>query len=118
MVFPRVPSKLPFQKGQYLANRLAMKTNGRKLRANFFRARVDTSQIWFTDVKYTVSVNAFYSPFRNRALLPLSIVRPPFFDAAYPSYINYGGLGLVIGHEITHGFDDDGRKYNADGKSR
>ncbi|KAH0624093.1 hypothetical protein JD844_007455 [Phrynosoma platyrhinos] len=56
-------------------------------------------------------VNAFYSANRNQ----IGILQPPFFSASQPKSLNYGGIGMVIGHEITHGFDDNGRNFNADG---
>ncbi|CAF0711920.1 unnamed protein product [Brachionus calyciflorus] len=60
-------------------------------------------------------VNAFYSPSVNQICFPAGILQPPFYDGANPKYLNYGGIGTVIGHEITHGFDDLGRLYDKDG---
>jgi putative endopeptidase len=61
------------------------------------------------------TVNAYYSPNRNEIVFPAAILQHPFFDPNSDDAINYGGMGAVIGHEITHGFDDQGRKYDADG---
>ena len=61
------------------------------------------------------TVNAYYSPRMNEIVFPAGILQPPFFDAAADDAVNYGGIGAVIGHEMTHGFDDQGRKSDADG---
>ncbi|HKQ57354.1 MAG TPA: M13 family metallopeptidase [Candidatus Eisenbacteria bacterium] len=61
------------------------------------------------------TVNAYYSPFNNEIVFPAGILQPPQFDASADEALNYGGIGMVIGHEITHGFDDQGRKFDADG---
>ncbi|UJR14935.1 hypothetical protein I4U23_001917 [Adineta vaga] len=60
-------------------------------------------------------VNAFYTPSRNQISFPAGILQTPFFNKDAPKYLNYGGIGAVIGHEITHGFDDNGRQYDKDG---
>ena len=61
-------------------------------------------------------VNAYYNPSGNELAFPAGILQPPFFDASKDAAVNYGGIGGVIGHEITHGYDDQGRLY--DGKGR
>jgi putative endopeptidase len=61
------------------------------------------------------TVNARYSPSLNDILFPAGILQPPFFDPQADDAVNYGAIGVVIGHEMTHGFDDSGRKYDADG---
>ncbi|CAF1238930.1 unnamed protein product [Adineta steineri] len=60
-------------------------------------------------------VNAFYSVFKNQITILTGILQKPFFDRDAPKYLNYGSIGAVIGHEITHGFDDSGRQYDKDG---
>jgi putative endopeptidase len=60
-------------------------------------------------------VNANYSPFENNINFPAGILQPPFFDASADDALNFGGIGAVIGHELTHGFDDQGRKFDAKG---
>lgn len=61
------------------------------------------------------TVNAYYSPTLNEIVFPAAIMQPPFFDGAADDAVNYGSIGAVIGHELTHGFDDQGAKYGADG---
>jgi putative endopeptidase len=61
------------------------------------------------------TVNAYYSPTRNEIVFPAAILQPPFFDPSADMAVNYGGIGGVIGHEITHGFDDQGRNYDGNG---
>lgn len=61
------------------------------------------------------TVNAYYSPLNNEIVFPAGILQFPFFDANYNMIENFGGIGSVIGHEITHGFDDQGRKFDANG---
>jgi len=61
-------------------------------------------------------VNAYYSATNNEIAFPAGILQPPFFDAAQPMVMNFGGIGAVAGHELTHGFDDEGRKYDASGR--
>jgi len=64
------------------------------------------------------TVNAYYSPTRNEIVFPAAILQPPFFDPEANDSINYGGIGTVFGHEMTHGFDDQGRQYDKDGNLR
>ena len=67
---------------------------------------------WFMSPQ---TVNAYYSPTRNQIVFPAAILQPPFFDLKADDARNYGAIGLVIGHEIGHGFDDQGSKYDGDG---
>jgi predicted metalloendopeptidase len=64
------------------------------------------------------TVNAYYNPELNEIVFPASILQPPFFDANADDAVNYGGIGAVIGHEISHGFDDQGAQYDGDGNLR
>lgn len=67
---------------------------------------------WFMSPQ---TVNAYYNPSSNEICFPAGILQPPFFYMDGDDAINYGGIGVVIGHEMTHGFDDQGRKYDKDG---
>ncbi|MEP2024224.1 MAG: M13 family metallopeptidase [Reichenbachiella sp.] len=62
------------------------------------------------------AVNAYYNPPANEIVFPAGILQPPFYNYKADEAVNYGGIGAVIGHEITHGFDDSGRKYNHEGE--
>jgi putative endopeptidase len=64
------------------------------------------------------TVNAYYSPTNNEIVFPAGILQFPFFDFGADDAVNYGGIGSVIGHEMTHGFDDQGRQYDGDGTLR
>ena len=64
------------------------------------------------------TVNAYYDPQLNTINFPAGILQPPFFDSAKDDAVNYGAIGMVIGHEIIHGFDDQGRKFDAHGNLR
>jgi len=64
------------------------------------------------------TVNAYYSSARNEIVFPAGILQPPFFDKQADDALNFGGIGVVIGHELTHGFDDQGRKFDPDGNLR
>jgi putative endopeptidase len=61
------------------------------------------------------TVNAYFNPLQNEIVFPAGILQPPFFDLDLDDAVNYGAIGVVIGHEITHGYDDQGRKFDADG---
>ena len=61
------------------------------------------------------TVNAYYNPVMNEIVFPAAILQPPFFGLSADDAVNYGGIGAVIGHEIGHGFDDQGSKYDGDG---
>ena len=64
------------------------------------------------------TVNAYYSPPMNEIVFPAAILQPPFFDPLADDAVNYGGIGGVIGHEFSHGFDDSGRRYDGEGNLR
>lgn len=61
------------------------------------------------------TVNAYYDPSMNEMAFPAGILQAPFFNKAAPEAVNYGAIGMVVGHELTHGFDDEGRQYDGDG---
>jgi putative endopeptidase len=67
---------------------------------------------WFMSPQ---TVNAYYNPSYNEIVFPAAILQPPFYNYQADEAVNYGGIGAVIGHEISHGFDDSGSRYNADG---
>jgi putative endopeptidase len=64
------------------------------------------------------TVNAYYNPLMNEIVFPAAILQPPFFDAKADDAVNYGGIVAVIGHEVSHAFDDEGSQYDADGNLR
>lgn len=75
---------------------------------------IDKSE-WFMTPQ---TVNAYYNPVNNEIVFPAAILQPPFFNMAADDAVNYGGIGGVIGHEIGHGFDDQGAKYDGNGNLR
>lgn len=75
---------------------------------------VDRSE-WFMP---PAAVNAYYNPLFGEIVFPAGILQPPFFSADFPAAMNYGAIGAVIGHELSHGFDDSGRKFDASGRMR
>uniref|UniRef100_A0A6J0SS69 Endothelin-converting enzyme 1 n=2 Tax=Pogona vitticeps TaxID=103695 RepID=A0A6J0SS69_9SAUR len=64
------------------------------------------------------TVNAYYSPTKNVIVFPAGILQSPFYTRNYPRALNFGGIGVVVGHELTHAFDDQGREYDKDGNLR
>ncbi|HEY7313286.1 MAG TPA: M13 family metallopeptidase, partial [Gemmataceae bacterium] len=93
------------------------------LQANAFLTRFDLGKIGKptdrTQWEMTPpTVNAYYNPNLNEIVFPAGILQPPFFDPKADDAVNYGAMGMVIGHELTHGFDDQGRKFDADGNLR
>jgi putative endopeptidase len=93
---------------------------GNKRRAAAFEFRRDLSHIGKPVDKgewgmTPPTVNAYYDPSQNNINFPAGILQPPFFSAATDPAVNYGGAGSVIGHELTHGFDDEGRQFDAKG---
>jgi putative endopeptidase len=96
---------------------------GNFFRANEFEARRETNKIGKpldrTEWGMTPpTVNAYYSGSYNEIVFPAGILQPPFFDKNMDDAVNMGGIGVVIGHELTHGFDDQGRKYDPQGNLR
>jgi putative endopeptidase len=96
---------------------------GNFLRANEFESRRQIAKIskpldrkeWGMTPP---TVNAYYSPPRNEIVFPAGILQPPFFDKKIDDDVNFGSIGAVIGHELTHGFDDQGRKFDPQGNLR
>jgi predicted metalloendopeptidase len=64
------------------------------------------------------TVNAYYAPVANEMVVPAAILQPPFFDPAAEDAVNYGAIGAIVGHEISHAFDDSGRFFDANGRTR
>jgi len=93
---------------------------GNNLRAMEFESHRQLAKIgqpvdreeWITS---TPTVNAFYNPSMNDINFPAGVMQPPFFDTKVPDSLNYGHIGLFMGHEITHGFDDEGRQFDGHG---
>ena len=96
---------------------------GNFLRANEFESRRQIAKIskpldrkeWEMTPP---TVNAYYSGSFNEIVFPAGILQPPFFDKSMDEYVNFGSIGAVIGHELTHGFDDEGRKFDPKGNLR
>src|SRR5258708_17242148 len=64
------------------------------------------------------TVNAYYNPLENNINFPAGILQPPFFNKGADEAVNFGAAGAVVGHELTHGFDDQGRRFDAAGNMR
>ncbi|XP_074048815.1 neprilysin-like [Macrotis lagotis] len=104
-------SELEYKEEEYFENILKNLMFGQNKQLKKLREKVDKEE-WISGAAV---VNAFYSSGRNQIVFPAGILQPPFFSAKQPSSLNFGGIGMVIGHEITHGFDDNGRNFNKDG---
>jgi predicted metalloendopeptidase len=107
-------SKLTISRGDLLAN---------LIRANEFESDRQLQKIGKPVDKLEwgmtpPTVNAYYSGTHNEIVFPAGILQPPFFDKTMDDAVNFGGIGLVIGHELTHGFDDEGRKFDPKGNLR
>ena len=104
-------SDLKIEKDSYLENVMRSRAFSAAYNLNKINKPVDKSE-WFMSPQ---TVNAYYSPQMNEIVFPAAILQPPFFYLNADDAVNYGAIGVVIGHEITHGFDDKGRKYDKDG---
>jgi putative endopeptidase len=104
-------SGLRLQHDSFVANWMRANRFERAWRLGKIGKPVDRSEFSMTPP----TVNARYSPSLNDILFPAGILQPPFFDPQADDALNYGGIGGVIGHEMTHGFDDSGRQYDAEG---
>jgi putative endopeptidase len=107
-------SSLEIQAGDYLGN---------VFRADEFEARRDLQKIGQpvdrSEWEMTPpTVNAYYEPLQNNINFPAGILQPPFYSNKADDAVNFGAIGAVIGHELTHGFDDEGRQFDADGNLR
>ncbi|XP_061043157.1 membrane metallo-endopeptidase-like 1 [Eubalaena glacialis] len=104
-------SNLNFSEHLYFENGLQNLKAGAQRSLKKLREKVDQN-LWIIGAAV---VNAFYSPNRNQIVFPAGILQPPFFSKEQPQALNFGGIGMVIGHEITHGFDDNGRNFDKNG---
>ena len=103
--------KNPKEGGTYFANNEAIARWSFKKNIDDLHKPVDKDE-WFMSPQ---TVNAYYNPSYNEIVFPAAILQPPFYNYQADEAVNYGGIGAVIGHEISHGFDDSGSRYNADG---
>ncbi|MEP0710975.1 M13 family metallopeptidase [Algoriphagus sp.] len=98
-------------KDKYFENVLALRQNDAKFMLDKFGKAPDKAE-WHTTPS---TVTAYYSPSTNEIVFPAGILQYPYFDLYADDAINYGGIGMVIGHELTHAFDDQGAQYDKDG---
>lgn len=103
--------KVRVVKGEYLANVRRAREFERERQLDKIGKPVDKGE-WFMSPP---TVNAYYDPSNNDINFPAGILQPPFFDVKLDDAVNYGAIGAVIGHELTHGFDDEGRQFDAKG---
>ncbi|MFM8937882.1 MAG: M13 family metallopeptidase [Actinomycetota bacterium] len=104
-------SKLEIKRGDLLGNLARVSKFRGDYEYNKVGKPVDKSE-WLMTPQ---TVNAYYQPLMNEIVFPAAILQPPFFDLDADDAVNYGGIGAVIGHEIGHGFDDQGSRYDGDG---
>ena len=107
-------SALNISRESYLNNLLAARVWDNKYNLSKFGKPVDRGE-W---IMTPPTVNAYYMSSMNDITFPAGILQPPFYDPKADDAVNYGGIGAVIGHEMTHGFDDQGRQYDAQGNLR
>ncbi len=105
-------SKLKVVPDQYATNLIAARKFETERRLAKLGKPVDKSE-WFMTPQM---VNAYYNSTWNEMVFPAGILQPPFFKNDYPVAMNYGAIGMVMGHELSHGFDDDGRKFDGGGR--
>ena len=107
-------SKMEIVQGDLLANIKSAAEFEYQRNVDKLDKPVDKSE-WFMNPQ---TVNAYYNPVWNEIVFPASILQPPFFNVEAEDAVNYGSIGAAIGHEIGHGFDDQGRKFDGDGNLR
>lgn len=105
---------LKIDDSHYFENNINMSVFGTNYAFKKLREPIDKND-WRTHGSAAV-VNAYYSPIENSIMFPAGILQGVFYDYDRPNYMNYGGIGFVIGHEITHGFDDTGRQFDSNGE--
>ena len=104
-------SKVNIDRSKYLENVVALRQNDYQFQLAKLNKPVDKSE-WGTTPS---TVTAYYNPFYNEIVFPAGILQYPYFDFQADDAINYGGIGMVIGHELTHAFDDQGAQFDKDG---
>jgi len=104
-------ASLPVSRASYFENVVAANAFEAKRNLGKLGKPIDRTEWGMTPP----TVNAYYSPTMNEIVFPAGILQPPFFWADGDDAVNYGGIGVVIGHEMSHGFDDSGSRYDADG---
>jgi putative endopeptidase len=104
-------SEVEVSRGSYMADKEAAVVTQRKFDAAKIGKKLDRTEWTMTPP----TVNAYYTSSRNSITFPAGILQPPFFEMDADDAVNYGAIGVVIGHEMGHGFDDQGSKYDADG---
>lgn len=104
-------SSLTIDRGPYVLN--IMRTNAFLVKRDLDKLGKPVDRVEWEMSPQTI--NAYYNPSMNNINFPTGILQPPFFNAAAPAAVNYGSIGFVIGHEITHGFDDQGAKFDGHG---
>jgi putative endopeptidase len=107
-------STLTIKPGPFLNNQVAVRQYERRRALAKIGQPVDRTDWGMTPP----TVNAYYNPQMNEIVFPAGIMQPPFFDPKADDAVNYGGMGSVIGHEMTHGFDDQGSQFDAQGNLR
>jgi len=107
-------SSLQVRRGEDFGNRLAASRFEFRREFSKIGGPVDRKEWGITPP----TVNAFYSALRNEMVFPAGILQPPFFHRDFPRAMNYGAMGMGMGHELTHGFDDQGRKFDPQGQLR
>jgi len=104
-------SAVTIRRDDYAGNSIRIAANDRQRQFQWIGQRVDRS-IWLMTPQ---TVNAYYAPSLNEVTFPAGILQPPVFDSTLDDAVNFGAVGAMIGHEITHGFDDSGRRFDATG---
>lgn len=104
-------SKVEIDKGKYFENRVSAAKNEYNFNINKLGKPVDKTEWGMTPP----TINAYYNPSINEIVFPAGILQFPFFDPTADDAINYGGIGMFIGHEMTHGFDDQGAQFDKNG---
>jgi putative endopeptidase len=104
-------SAVRISRHDYMANARAVSTDDVQRRMTWIGQPIDKT-LWLVTPQ---TVNAYYAPPLNEIAFPAGILQPPFFDVTRDDAVNFGAIGAIIGHEMSHGFDDQGRKYDASG---